>query len=115
MPRLRNLPIKTKLIAMMTITASVAMLLMATVVLINEAITKRDAIIAELSTLAEVIGSRSTGSLTFNDPRTALENLNALAVKQNIIYAVIFDEHDQQFAEYQPDLDSKAKLPSESS
>ncbi len=115
MLRLRNLPIKTKLIAMMTITASVAILLMAIVILINEAITKRDAIIAELSTLAEVIGSRSTGSLTFNDPRTALENLNALAVKQNIIFAAIFDEYEQLFAEYQPGIDTKGNSPSESS
>ena len=114
MLRLRNLPIKTKLMAMMTITASVAMLLMAIVILINEAITKRDAIIAELSTLAEVIGSRSTGSLTFNDPRTALENLNALSVKQNIIYAAIFDEHDQLFAEYQSGVHTKTNSLSES-
>jgi signal transduction histidine kinase len=112
---MHNLPIKTKLIAMMMITATIAMLLMATVILINEAITKRDAIIAELATLAEVIGSRSTGSLTFNDPRTALENLNALAVKQNIIYAAIFDEHDQLFVEYQSGVHIKTNSPSESS
>ncbi len=115
MLRMHNLPIKTKLIAMMMITATIAMLLMATVILINEAITKRDAIIAELATLAEVIGSRSTGSLTFNDPRTALENLNALAVKQNIIYAAIFDEHDQLFVEYQSGVHIKTNSPSESS
>ena len=87
---MRDLPIKAKLITMMTITAGVGILLMATIISINEAISKHNTIITELSTLAEVIGSRSTGSITFNDPRTALENLNALSVKKNIIYAVIF-------------------------
>jgi signal transduction histidine kinase len=103
MLNLRNKPIKTKLIAMMMITASIGIVFMATAIIIYEAMTNRETISSELSTLAEVIGSRSTGSLTFNDPSTALENLTALKVNKNIIYAVILDEQQQMFAEYQAD------------
>ncbi len=110
MLNLHNRPIKTKLIAMMTITASVGILFMATAIIINEAMTKRETIVTELTTLAEVIGSRSTGSLTFNDPITALENLNALKAKKNIIYAAILDEQNQVFAEYQPVQDDSSEL-----
>ena len=100
MPQLRNLPIKTKLIAMMMLSASIGILVMAIVISINEAVTLRHDIEAELATLAEVIGSRSTGSLAFNDPRTANENLNALAMKKDIVYAAIYQEEGQLFAEY---------------
>jgi signal transduction histidine kinase len=100
MMTLRNLPIKTKLIAMMMLSASIGIFVMAVVISINEAVTMRHDIEAELATLAQVIGSRSTGSLTFNDPRTANENLNALATKKDIVYAAIYQEDGLQFAEY---------------
>jgi signal transduction histidine kinase len=100
MSGLQNLPIKTKLIAMMMLTASIGIFVMAVVISINEAVTMRSDIEAELATLAKVIGSRSTGSLAFNDPRTANENLSALAMKKDIIYAAIYQEEGRLFAEY---------------
>ncbi len=100
MLELRNLPIKTKLIAMMMLTASIGIFVMAIVISINEAITMRHDIEAELATLAKVIGSRSIGSLSFNDPKTAIENLNALAIKNDIVYAAIYQEEGFLFAEY---------------
>jgi signal transduction histidine kinase len=104
MMTLRNLPIKTKLIAMMMLSASIGIFVMAVVISINEALTMRHDIEAELATLAEVIGSRSTGSLAFNDPRTAIENLNSLAIKQDIVYAAIYQEQGLLFAEYKANL-----------
>jgi len=100
MPELRNFPIKTKLIAMMMLSASIGIFVMAIAISINEAVTMRNDIEAELTTLAKVIGSRSTGSLAFNDPRTAIENLNSLATKKDIVYAAIFQEDGLLFAEY---------------
>jgi signal transduction histidine kinase len=100
MMALRNLPIKTKLIAMMMLTAGIGIFVMAIVISINEAVTMRNDIEAELATLGKVIGSRSTGSLAFNDPRTANENLTALAIKKDIVYAAIYQEEGLLFAEY---------------
>lgn len=104
MMTLRNLPIKSKLIAMMMLTASIAIFVMAVVISVNEAITMRHDIEAELTTLAQVIGSRSTGSLAFNDPRTSIENLNALATKKDIVNAEIYQEDGLLFAEYKANL-----------
>ncbi len=69
---------------------------------------------AELATLAEVIGSRSTGSLAFNDPRTAIENLNALAIKKDIVYAAIYQEQGLLFAEYKANPANSSHQPDHS-
>ncbi|MCK5905933.1 MAG: HAMP domain-containing protein, partial [Gammaproteobacteria bacterium] len=103
---LQNLPIKLKLIAMMMITSCIAMLLMALAIAINEAVTEHVSLKKELESLAQVIGSRSTGSLTFNDSSTATENLGALQVKDNIVYAAIFQQDGTLFAEYKSVLQS---------
>ncbi|KJV05976.1 sensor histidine kinase [Methylocucumis oryzae] len=100
MKGLQQLSIKTKLIAMMMLSASIGIVAMAVAISINEAVSMHQDIEAELSTLAQIIGSRSTGSLTFNDPKTANENLHALAIKKEIIYAAIFQEEGLLFAEY---------------
>ena len=115
MLNLSNRPIKFKLIAMMTITASVGILIMAAAIIVNEVMTKREVIATELTTLADVIGSRSTGSLTFNDPRTALENLYALQANKNIVYAEILDENNTLFAEYYPGFSSSPTKHSDTS
>jgi signal transduction histidine kinase len=111
---LRNLPIKTKLIAMMMLSASIGIFVMAVVISINEAVTMRHDIEAELATLAQVIGSRSTGSLAFNDPRTAIENLNALAIKKDIVYAAIYQEQGLLFAEYKANPANSSHQPDQS-
>ena len=99
---LQNLPIKIKLIAMMMLTSSAAMLLMALAIAVNEAITERETLKKELETLAQVIGSRSTGSLTFNDSRTATENLRSLQANNSIVYAAIFQQDGTLFADFKP-------------
>jgi len=111
---MRNLSIKTKLIVMMTVTTGVGVLFMAIIVSINEAIIRHEAITTELSTLAEVIGSQSTGAIEFNDLKTAIENLNALSAKQNIIYAAIMKKNGQVFAEYSLHSSNKANIKQDS-
>jgi two-component system, sensor histidine kinase and response regulator len=95
-----SLPIKLKLMFIMMLTSGVAVLCMAIASLIDEAVTERQSIRNQLETLAQMIGSRSTGALTFDDRRTAEENLNALEVKLNIVYAVIHRGNGSIFVEY---------------
>lgn len=95
-----SLPIKHKLMIIMMVTSSVAVLFMAIAILIDEAVKERQSIRNQLDTLAQIIASRSTGALTFHDRRTAEENLNALSVKANIVYAVIHRVNGSIFAEY---------------
>ena len=112
--KLRDLPIKTKLIAMMMLSASIGIFVMALVISINEAVTMRNDIQAELTTLSKIIGSRSIGSLTFNDPKTAIENLTSLAIKSDIVYAAIYQEEGGLFAEYKHNSDISSAQQQES-
>lgn len=107
---IRNLSIKAKLIFMMTITTGISILFMAFIISINAVLVKHDSITTELLTLAEVIGSQSTGAIEFDDPNTAREYLNALSVKKNIIYAAILLENGQIFAAYAPHSNSHNSL-----
>jgi len=78
---MRNLSIKAKLIVMMTITTGISILFMAIIISINAVLVKHDSILTELSTLAEVIGSQSTGAIEFDDPNTAREHLKGIRYK----------------------------------
>ncbi len=97
---LKSLPIRHKLLLIMMATSCAAILLMAFFIIINQAINSQRAIQQQLSTLADVLGSRSTGALTFDDPATAKEILSGLALKANVVYAVIERTDGQPFAAF---------------
>ncbi len=96
----RDLRITHKLMIIMMITSSVAVLIMAVAMVINQAVKESRAVANQLETLAQIIGSRSTSALAFDDPRTAEENLHALAAKSNIVHAVIHKANGSIFAQY---------------
>jgi signal transduction histidine kinase/CheY-like chemotaxis protein len=54
----------------------------------------------QLQTLAKLMASQSTASLAFNDPEAALENLNSLSAKSEIVLARIYDNESLLLAEY---------------
>ena len=54
----------------------------------------------QLSSLADVIGTNSVSALLFADRRQAEQTLAALAVKDDIVQAVLFDRDGRQFARY---------------
>lgn len=96
----RDLRITHKLMIIMMLTSSVAVLIMAIAMVINQAVKESRTIANQLETLAQIIGSRSTGALAFDDQRTAEENLHALSAKSIIVYAVIHKANGRIFAEY---------------
>ncbi|MFO1351640.1 MAG: CHASE sensor domain-containing protein [Gammaproteobacteria bacterium] len=102
---LQSLSVTRKLLAIMLITAFSVASLMAVIIVINETLNQKRSIhenrIEQLTTLADVVGSRSTAALTFDDPNAALENLNALRADPNILSAAIFNRAGGRFAHYQ--------------
>ncbi len=60
----------------------------------------RQALVDDLSTLAEVIGINSTAELSFNDPESAAETLSALSAVSSILEACIFTSNGELFARY---------------
>ena len=95
-----TLSIKRKLILIMMITSCSAIILMAFLVVINQAVNGQRAIQQQLITLADVIGSTSTGALTFDDYPRGKEILKELELESNIIYAAIKYINGDHFADY---------------
>ena len=60
----------------------------------------KQARLEDLKALANMLGTNSTASLTFKDPKAAEEILSALAVKPHILSAVIYDRDGAPFAVY---------------
>src|SRR5665213_368030 len=57
--------------------------------------------IQDLNALAKILGTDCAAPLTFKDPNSAQDILQALAVKPHIRTAVIYDRDDKPFAIYQ--------------
>jgi signal transduction histidine kinase/DNA-binding response OmpR family regulator len=63
----------------------------------------------QLQALSKLIAAQSSASLAFHDASSALENLNTLSVKPEIVLARIYDDKNQLLAEYlQPSFATKA-------
>ncbi len=100
MQSIKSMSLKRKLIMIMMATSCTAIILMALLVMVNQAINSQRTIQQQLITLADVLGSRSTGAITFDDQATGKEILSALAAKPHIIYAVIERVEGGSFAEF---------------
>lgn len=76
-------------------------------------VTFREALVANLSIQAQVVGSNSISALLFNDPGSAEKTLSALQAAPNIEYASIYTPDGQPFAAYWRDqARPAASLPS---
>ncbi|NJN46356.1 MAG: HAMP domain-containing protein [Candidatus Competibacteraceae bacterium] len=103
-----KLPLTRKLIAITLLTTTVVVLLMAIVIVFSEAIKQKRSLYQKRSeqfaALAEIIGSRSTAALIFDDRATAQENLNALRIlghDADLVLAAIHRPDGELFADYQ--------------
>jgi signal transduction histidine kinase/DNA-binding response OmpR family regulator len=66
----------------------------------HELLTFRHRMVTDLITLAEIIGTNSSGGLIFDDNHVVNENIAALRAKPHIISAQIFKGDGQLFASY---------------
>jgi PAS domain S-box-containing protein len=97
---LRDLPISRKLKLVTMVTSSIAMLLASIAMLAYDSYSTRLVLTGDLSTLAKVIGTNSTASLTFDDRGAATEVLRALQAKPNIASASLYSSDGELFASY---------------
>lgn len=98
---LANFSIRRKLTLIIMLTSAAALFLAGVAFLAYELITFRSAMVQNVSTLAEVIGTNSTAALVFSDPKTAEETLAALAVEPHIVAAQIYKKDSTAvFASY---------------
>jgi signal transduction histidine kinase len=109
MSKLYKLSIRKKLIVIIMSTVVAVVLFIAGMVVINEATQEKRSLYErrteQLVIVVDIIGSRSTAALIFNDATTAVENLNslhALRSDEALVLAGIFKPDNQLFAEYRP-------------
>jgi signal transduction histidine kinase len=96
----RDLPIRRKLTVIIMATSSAALLLACSAFVLHDLVSFRRLLVADLSTLARIIGSNSTGAILFNDARRAGETLAALEAETNVLWACIYDQNGRRMAGY---------------
>lgn len=84
-----------------TMAVSGTVLILASCALVTtDVTTSREALIQEMSSLADLVGTNSTAALIFDDKKAATETLSALSHHQYLQTAVIYNQSGNLFARY---------------
>src|SRR5881392_2079073 len=94
---LRNTPIKRKLTLFILLTTSFTLLFMGSALITYEVVTFRRTLAANMSVLAQIVGTNITAALAFEDERNARELLGALSAERQITAAAIYDARNEVF------------------
>ncbi|MGH9744180.1 MAG: CHASE sensor domain-containing protein, partial [Candidatus Acidiferrum sp.] len=89
-----------KLTWMNLFVSGTALLLACASFIAYDMLTFRAAMVRNLSTQAQIIGSNSVSALLFNDPQSAENTLSALRAAHNILSAGIYSTNGALFASY---------------
>jgi signal transduction histidine kinase/CheY-like chemotaxis protein len=96
----RSLSIRTKLTFILMAVTGLAVLLASTTFIFYDQHVFRLSKVQDLTTLAEIIGSNSTGALAYRDETSAWAVLSALKSKHQISEAAIYDSRGRVFVKY---------------
>jgi signal transduction histidine kinase/AmiR/NasT family two-component response regulator/HAMP domain-containing protein len=111
-PRFQDISIKRKLTAIIMTASTVALLLVSAGFVSYELAAQKQAMADDLSTLAEIIGDRSTAVLVYGDQKEADELLASLTSKKHIVAAALYDKNGRLFASYPRGQYNTAPFPS---
>lgn len=103
MLKFQDFSINKKLTWLSLLASGTALLLACSAFVAYELITFRGAMVSNLSTQAQIVGSNSVSALQFADQRSAEETLAALRAQPHIISAGIYALDGRLFAEYRRD------------
>ena len=99
----RDLSINRKLKVIIMAACGIVLFLTSAAVITYEMVMFRGDTLRSLTILAEVIGTNSTASLSFEDREAAAEALAALRADRHIVGACTFDANGEIFAVYSRD------------
>jgi signal transduction histidine kinase len=99
-PRLRNLPIPTKLTILTAVTLTVALLVFSAVLSLYNRSEARASKVAQLTTLAEVLASNSTAAITFEQNASLERLLMSLERHPSVAEALVFKPDGAKLASY---------------
>lgn len=96
----RNSSIRVKLLVVMALSSSLALLLAGISLLAYETSQYRSEEGRELTTMADIESVGVAAALSFSDERAANETLTALRAAPRIVEAAIYDQHGRIFTDY---------------
>src|SRR4030081_2570571 len=96
----QNNSISRKLTWMNMLVSGAVLLLACAAFIAFDMITFRQAMLRNLSTQAQIIGSNAVSALVFNDPQSAENTLTALKASPDVLSAVIYTPDARPFASY---------------
>ena len=96
---LRNIPIRTKVTAMIALASTGVLVLALAVVMTKDYLNLRGDQLDQLTTLARVVAGNSTAAVAFDDRDAAAESLRTLSTTPQIKYAFIWSK-DQVMASF---------------
>ncbi len=97
---LHNRPIKSKLMWIILFTSGTVLLLASTAFVVNDLFLYRRNMVAEMYTLADLVGINSSAGLIFNSPATVEENIAVLQANPHIQQAHVFNKNKELVASY---------------
>src|SRR6266550_5816394 len=107
MPAFRQTTIKRKLIALIMLTSSVALLVAFALMIVSDYISFRSGMVRDLRTLADVMGTSASSALDFDDEEFATKTLAGLTATPNITTAAIYTKNGKVLASYLRDQQSE--------
>ena len=100
MTKFRDLSINTKLTVIIIVSCLLVSLMASGFFIISEIVSVRRSVLADLSSLASVIGINVQAPLEFLDPDTAAEVLSSLSARPHILQARVYTPDGRLFAGY---------------
>src|SRR6266478_3095049 len=95
-----NLRVKTKLQVIVLTTLAAALIPASTGILVYDQTVSREAVKADLGTLAAILGENSSAPLMFEDSKAAEEVLAGLKANRAIARAILFTPRQTAMAQY---------------
>ena len=92
--------LRTQLIGIIVLTSMLALAVAGAILFATDVQRSRDALSEELTSLAKLLGDRSSAALVFQDNKTARENLGAVAGLEQVGSTCLFNEQGELFAEF---------------
>ena len=100
MQAFRDISIQRKLVAIIMVTSTVALVLACSTFLAYELVTYRRTVTQQLTTLARIVAESTPAALAFDDRRSAGETLAALRAEPHLVAACIYTKDGRPFATF---------------
>src|SRR5437870_13568643 len=104
----RQTTIKRKLIALIMLTCSIALMVAFALMIVYDYVSFRAELVRELRTLAGVMGTSASSALDFDDAESATTTLAGLSAVPNVTSASIYTHDGKIFATYLRDAQSES-------